>query len=77
VCGVVVVNEVPDSPDVVFKFLGEGQSFSNQARDPLPQGIVETLDVIGQARCFTDLMQGFVIEDSIIDFLEVSVGLSV
>jgi hypothetical protein len=42
-----MANEVSDRRDVVFKFLGEGEGRTHEARDPLPQGVVKALDLIG------------------------------
>jgi hypothetical protein len=42
-----MANEVSDRPDVVFKFLGEGEGSTHETRDPLPQGVVKAFHVIG------------------------------
>lgn len=48
-CGVVMVDEEPDSTEMIFQLLGEGQGLSNQAADALAQGVVEPLDEAGLA----------------------------
>jgi hypothetical protein len=68
-----MANKVSDRPDVVFKFLGEGEGSTHEARDPLPQGVVKAFDVIGFP-CF--LGNGFVLgrrNDASIGFLLIRV----
>lgn len=72
-----MVDEEPDSPNVVSQGFGEGQGFANQPRNPLSKGVVETLDVVGQAGFFIHLMVAFVVEDGGIGFPEVGVGLGI
>jgi hypothetical protein len=40
-----MANEISDRPDVIFEFLEEGEGRTHEARDPLPQSVVKTLDV--------------------------------
>jgi hypothetical protein len=40
-----MANEVSDRPHVIFEFLAEGKDSTYEARDPLPQGIVQMLDM--------------------------------
>jgi hypothetical protein len=68
-----MANTVSDPPDVVFKFLGEGEGRTHEARDPLPRGVVKAFDVIGFP-CF--LGNGFVLgrrNDTSIGFLLIRV----
>jgi hypothetical protein len=44
---VVVTNEKFNDPDMVGELLGKGQRAADQTGHALPQGIVETFDVIG------------------------------
>ena len=44
-----MVDEVSDASDVIGEFLGKRESFSDQARAALAQGVVKALDVIGLA----------------------------
>lgn len=42
-----MADEEFDSPDVILDLLGEGQCSADEARQALPQRVVEALDVIG------------------------------
>ena len=53
-CQVVVAYEVFDGSNVIGQRLGKRQRTAYQTRHPLPQGVVEPLDVIGLARFFVD-----------------------
>lgn len=44
-----MVDEQPDSADVVDELFGEGQGFPNQPRAALAQSVVEAFDVVGLA----------------------------
>jgi hypothetical protein len=53
-----VVYEKLDGTNVIRQLLGERQRVAHQPRNALPQGVVETLDVIG----FTGFLRnGFVL----------------
>lgn len=69
-----VVDEIPNGTNVVFKLFGEGQSFSHQSRNSLPEGIIEALYVISLSRFFTHLMQFVVVEDGSVSFPVVGIG---
>ena len=53
-----MADEERDGTDVVRQFLGERQGSAHQTRNALPQGIVETFDVI---RCVGFLRHGIVL----------------
>ncbi len=44
-----MMHKIPNCPNVVTQLLGEGQGLTHQAPDPLPQGIVEALNIAGFA----------------------------
>ena len=44
-----MVDESPDSTDVVLKLFGEGQGLSDESRTTLPEGVVEALNMVGFA----------------------------
>ena len=52
-----MADEEFDSPDVILDLLGEGQRGADEAREALPQGVVEPFDMIGFPRLLRD---GFV-----------------
>ena len=72
-----VVNEQPDCGDVVIKLFREGQGFSDQAGAALAEGTVETLDVIGLAAVFADMVQSFGVENGVISTPEIDIGFSI
>ena len=49
-----MTDEILDSADVICQLLGKGERLPGQSRDPLSQGTVESLDVIGDAPLFID-----------------------
>ena len=49
-----MANEILDGTNVIRQFLGEGERFSDQPRDPLSQRAVESLDMIGNALLLFD-----------------------
>jgi len=51
--------EILDSSDMIFQLLGERQSFSNQARYPLPHRAIESLYMVGFATLFVDYLMLF------------------
>ena len=53
-----MTDEVSYSADVILYILGEGQRATHQPRDPLSEGVIEALDVIGFAGALGD---GFVL----------------
>jgi hypothetical protein len=53
------MHKIPNSPNVVLQRLGKGQGFSHQSRHPLPQRIVESLDVAGLACFFSHCSMAF------------------
>ena len=52
-----MADEEFDSPDVILDLLGEGQRGADEAREALPQRVVEPFDMIGFPRLLRD---GFV-----------------
>ena len=72
---IVVMDEQPDGPDVVLELLGERQGLSHQSRHPLPQRVVQTLDVTGQAAIFTDRLMPFAGNDRDIGFPKICIHL--
>jgi hypothetical protein len=40
------MNEVPNRPNVVVKLFGEGETVSDQPRNPLSESIVQAFNVI-------------------------------
>ena len=42
-----MTNEIFDGSDVILYLLGEGQGVADEARQALPQGIIEPFDVVG------------------------------
>lgn len=72
-----MMDEEPDSTEVVIKLFGEGKGFTNQPRDTLSKGVIETLDVIGLTTFFANVVECFGIEDSVVSFPEVHVGVGV
>jgi len=68
-----VADEEFDGTDMVFYLLGEGQRGAYEARKALPQGVVESFDLIGFPRLLRD---GFVTlrrNDPIVYFILVRV----
>lgn len=53
-----MADEVLDGPDMIGQLFGEGQGIPHQPGDALPQGVIETLDMIGFAGV---LRNGFVL----------------
>jgi hypothetical protein len=49
-----VTDEILYRADVIDQYLGKRERFSDQTRDPLSQGTVESLDVIGEAPLLID-----------------------
>jgi len=47
-----VADEEFDGPDVILDLLGERQGITDEARQALPQSIVEALDAVGFGACF-------------------------
>ena len=72
-----MVDESPDSADVIVEFFGEGKRFPHQPRAALPERVVEALDVVGLPRIFADLMQLVSIENRFVGVPEVGVGFCV
>jgi hypothetical protein len=65
-----MADAVLDCPDVLCKFLGKGEGRTHETSDPLPQGVVTALDVLGWRRfrgnrfgwgCWNDACGGFVV----------------
>ena len=54
-----MVDKKPERTDVVLKLFGKRQCFTNQAGTALTKGIVETLNMIGQASFFADRTMAF------------------
>jgi len=48
------MDEVPNCSDMVGNLLGKRKCFAYQSSNPLPQGVVEALDVIRFATVFAD-----------------------
>jgi len=63
-----VVDEGPDSADVVIEVFGEGEGFPDKSRASLPQGVVEAFDMVGLSRLLADLVEGIGVEDSPVSF---------
>jgi hypothetical protein len=57
------VDEHPDRTDVILELLGKGQRLSHQPRNPLPQGVVQSFDVAGQATIFANRPMSFAWND--------------
>ena len=51
---IVMVDKEPKRADVILKLFGKGKGFAHQASTELAKGIVETLNMIGQASLFAD-----------------------
>ena len=49
-----MTDEILDCADVIGQLLGEGKRLPHQARDPLSQCAVESLDVIGDTPLLVD-----------------------
>ncbi len=49
---VVMMNEVAESTDMIGPFLRERKGFASETSEPLPQGVVEAFDVIGETAVF-------------------------
>jgi len=47
-----MMHKIPNCPNVVTQLLGERQGFPHQAPDPLPQGVVEALNIVGFSSFF-------------------------
>ena len=72
---IVVMNEQPDGPNVVLKLLGERQGLSYQSSNPLPQRVVQPLNVTGQATVFAHRLMSFTRDDRNVGFPEIRVDL--
>lgn len=53
------MNEQPDRPDMVLELLGERQGLPHQSGNPLPQGVVQALDITRQAAVFAHGLMSF------------------
>lgn len=70
----VVTDEEQVQAEQVHPFgFGERQGFPDEPGQALPDGVVEPLDMVGQAGLFTDRPVLFVGDDVLIGLLEVSV----
>ena len=75
-CGpgeVIVANEVLNGTNVMGQLLGEGECIAHEPRYPLPQRIVEPLNMLGFPGQFTD---GFMLggrDDPFVDHLLIGV----
>jgi hypothetical protein len=49
-----VADEILDGTDVMGRFLGDRQCFTNQTREALPQRVIKALNVIGFSSFFRD-----------------------
>jgi hypothetical protein len=72
-----VANKELDGTDVVLHLLGEGQCGAHEARKTLPQGVVESFDMIGFPRLLRDGFVALRRNDTIVHFILVRVKYSV
>ncbi|PSO65068.1 MAG: hypothetical protein BRC36_04725 [Cyanobacteria bacterium QH_2_48_84] len=49
--GMVVVNQVPNRAEMITQLFGKRKRRRYQTPDPLPQSVVEALDVVRQDHC--------------------------
>ncbi len=68
-----MMNEEPNSADMILQLLGKGEGFSNQSADPLPDGAIKSLDIIGLAGLFTNWTMSFAGNDGLISLPEIGV----
>ncbi len=68
-----MMNEEPNGPDMILHLLGKGEGFSNQSADPLPDGAIKPLDIIGLAGFFTNWPMSFSGNDGLISLPEIGV----
>ena len=61
-----MANEILNRADVICQLLGKRERLPDQSRDPLSQGTVESLDVIGDAPLFIDDLMLMVWNDFLI-----------
>jgi hypothetical protein len=52
---IVLMDEVPDCPDVISEFLGEGEGFAHQPTASLTERVIQPFD---QARLSTGFVEG-------------------
>ena len=69
-----MVNEIPDSTNVILQFLRKRQRLSHQLGDLLTKSAVEPLNVISLSAIFAHRSMSFAWNDLLIGFPEVCVS---
>ena len=72
--GIVIVDNIPDSANMVFQFLRKGQCFSNQAGNPLSHRAIEAFDMVGLSGLFAYCVVASGWNDRLIRLPEVSIA---
>ena len=54
-----MVDEIPNSSDMIFNFFGKRESITDQARYSLSHGAIEPFNIVGFAALFADLQMSF------------------
>jgi len=68
------MDKVPDGTDVVLPLLRERQGLAHQAADPLPQRVVQPLDMAGLPAVFAHWTVAFRWEDAGIGVRKIAVA---
>ena len=69
---IVIVNEVPNSPNVVGEFLGKRERFANEPTAALTDGAIEPFNQTGFATAFVDGFMAFGRQNTGVDLKEIS-----
>ncbi len=71
---IIMVNEIPNGPNVVGELFREGQGFAHQPTTALAKGVVEAFDATGFAAGFIHSLVPFGRQNAGIRFEEISVA---
>ena len=70
-----MADEAFDSPDVILDLLGEGQCIADEAREALPQRVVEARNVVGFQGLLRDRFVALRRNDAAVSFISVRMKL--
>jgi hypothetical protein len=68
------MNEIPNRTDMIGQLFGKSQRFAHQPPNPLPQRVIDALDMIGLTTLLADRAVPFGRQDHAVGLVEIAVA---